>query len=331
MQTARRLGVATKTHFDRTSFVLKKTDEKLAVTVLAGGPSGERDISLQSGQAVADALKSRGHCVHLEDIGPDRLSALAREVDCVFVALHGKFGEDGAVQEVLTQRGLSYCGSGPEACSLAMNKVAAKKRFVDLGLPTPRWALATKDTIQESLAVWSLPVVAKPVSDGSSLNCHLIRDVDDFRLKVEQVIAEYGECLIEEYIPGIEIAVGILAEKALPPVEIRTKRDFYDYQAKYVDEDTEYAFDIDLPADLLERVVEMSVQAHNGVGCRDFSRVDWRIDTKRLKPYLLEINVIPGLTPHSLLPKAANQAGLDLSEMCQFIVDSAIKRSFSEK
>ncbi len=321
----------TRTHSGRSSFVLKKTDEKLALTVLAGGPSGERDISLQSGQAVADALKSRGHSVHLEDIGPNNLSALAREVDCVFVALHGKFGEDGAVQEILDQRGLSYCGSGPKACTLAMNKVAAKKRFLDLGLPTPRWALATKDTIEESLAAWSLPIVAKPVSEGSSLNCHIIREFEEFRLKVEQVIAEYGECLVEEYIPGMEIAVGILGETALPPVEIRTKRDFYDYQAKYVDEDTEYGFDIDLPTDLLERVVKMSVQAHNGVGCRDFSRVDWRIDTKRLKPYLLEINVIPGLTAHSLLPKAANQAGLGMAEMCQFIVDSAIKRSFSKK
>jgi D-alanine-D-alanine ligase len=167
------------------------------------------------------------------------------------------------------------------------------------------------------------------VAEGSSLHCHLIRDFEQFKPAVLDVIEEYDRCLVEEYIPGKEITVGVLGDKALPPIEIRTKREFYDYQAKYVDEDTEYIFDIDLPEDLLDHVVQMSLDAHKGLGCRDFSRVDWRIDDRRLKPYLLEVNVIPGLTSHSLVPKAARHAGLEMPQMCQFIVDAALKRKFA--
>jgi D-alanine-D-alanine ligase len=301
---------------------------KLAITVLSGGPSGEREVSLESGRAVGEALESLGHDVHLSDIGPDNLSALARQVDCVFIALHGRFGEDGQVQRILERRGLTYCGSGPEACALAMNKDRAKARFAELGLPTPRYAVATAETIEEALGSWSLPVVVKPVLEGSSLNCHIVRDAGQFRPAVEQVVEGYGECLIEDYIPGREITVGILGESALAPLEIRTPREFYDYEAKYVDENTEYSFDVDLPSDLLERVAAMSLGAHRGLGCRDFSRVDWRVDPDRLEPYLLEVNVIPGLTSHSLVPKAAAHSGLSMPLLCQCLVDMAMKRRF---
>ena len=305
-------------------------DEKLAITVLSGGPSGERDISIQSGQAVAAALRERGHTVHLEDIDPDNLGALARDVDCVFVALHGAFGEDGQVQAILERRGLAYCGTGPEACALAANKAAAKARFADLGLPTPRFAVATPDNIREFMALWSLPVVVKPVKEGSSLACFIVRDFTQFRPAIEEVLARYEACLIEDYIPGREITVGILGEGALPPIEVRTRREFYDYDAKYVDEDTEYLFEIDLPQDLLERIVAMSLAAHRGLGCRDFSRVDWRVDDEQSEPYLLEVNVIPGLTSHSLLPKAAQKVGLSMAMTCQHLVDLAVKRRFAK-
>ena len=321
---------ATKPRFDLARLTRTAAAQKLAITVLAGGPSGERDVSLQSGRAVAEALKSLGHTVCVEDIGPDNLAALAREVDCVFVALHGVFGEDGQVQEILERRGLTYCGSGPRTCALAMEKSAAKARFSELGLPTPRFAVATAETIREAVAAWSLPVMVKPVKEGSSLNCHIVRDFDRFRPAVEEVIRGYGRCLVEEYIPGKEITVGILGEEALAPLEIRTRREFYDYEAKYVDDNTEYVFDIDLPADLLSQMSEMSLEAHHGLGCRDFSRVDWRVDTDRSQPYLLEVNVVPGLTDHSLLPKAAARAGLSMPMLCQHIVDSAMKRRFSK-
>lgn len=303
--------------------------QKLAITVLAGGPSGEREISLQSGRAVAVALESLGHNIYLEDIDPDRLAALARNVDCVFIALHGRFGEDGQVQELLDRRQIAYCGSGPDACAVAMNKYLSKLKFAELGLPIPRYVVATPQTIRESIACWSLPVFVKPVKEGSSLHCHLVRDFEQFRPAVESVLAAYGDAMIEEFIPGREITVGILGDQALPPIEIRTRRPFYDYAAKYQDDDTQYLFDIDLPDDLLDDVVQMSVEAHRGLGCRDFSRVDWRVDTTRMQPYLLEVNVIPGLTSHSLVPKAAARAGVPFPRMCQFLVDQAIKRKFS--
>jgi len=313
--------------FDLNRIQKSATARKLTLTVLLGGPGGERDVSLQSGAAVATALESLGHKVHREDIGPQSLSGLARQVDCVFVALHGTFGEDGQVQQILERRGLAYTGSGPDACALAMNKVMAKEKFLSLGLPTARFAVATSETVREAMACWSLPVVVKPIKEGSSIGLTIVREVAQFRPAIHDLLDRYGSCMVEEYIPGKEITVTVLGDQALDPIEIRTKREFYDYQAKYVDNDTEYDFVIDLPEDLLRHVRQMSVAAHQGLGCRDVSRVDWRIDPVTLRPYILEVNVIPGMTTHSLLPKAAARAGLDMPMLCQFLIDSAMKRS----
>lgn len=320
---------ATSIRFDAGRILRSATTQKLAVTVLAGGPSGERDVSLTSGRTVTAALEQLGHSVYLEDIAPENLGALARTVDCVFIALHGRFGEDGDVQEILERRKIAFTGSGSDACALAMNKYLSKKKFAELGLPTPRYDIATRDTIREAMAAWSLPVVVKPVKEGSSLHCHIVRDFEQFRPAIDDVLAAYGDGMVEEYIPGKEITIGILGDQALPPIEIRTRRDFYNYDAKYVDEDTEYVFDIDLPSDLLERMEQLSLEAHVGLGCRDFSRVDWRVDTDRMEPYILEVNVVPGLTSHSLLPKAAARAGVPMPQMCQFLIDSAIRRKFA--
>jgi D-alanine-D-alanine ligase len=235
------------------------------------------------------------------------------------------------LQEILDRRSIAYGGSGPEACAVAMNKYLAKKKFADLGLPTARYDVATPKTIHQAMAAWTFPVFVKPVKEGSSLYCHLVRDFEQFRPAVDDVLNQYGDCMIEEFIPGREITVGILGDQALPPIEIRTPRDFYDYQAKYVDEDTEFRFDIDLPADLLNQIVRMSLDAHHGLGCRDFSRVDWRVDDVKMQPYLLEINVIPGFTSHSLVPLAADRAGLSMPQLCQFIVDAAVKRRFAKR
>jgi D-alanine-D-alanine ligase len=318
------------TSFNAAKSLRTPSQRKLAITVLAGGPGGEREVSLESGKAVAEALKSLGHDVSCGDVGPDNLGALARQVDCVFVALHGRFGEDGQIQEILERRGLCYVGSGPQACALAMDKARAKARFTELGIPTPRYAVAEPKNIREALAAWSLPVVVKPVREGSSLNCSIVREYEQFRPTVEKVIGEYGDCLVEEYVPGKEVTVAILGDRALPPIEIRTKREFYNYQAKYVDEDTEYDFNIDLPPAMLENIAQMNLRVHEGLGCRDFSRVDWRVDERGMKPYALELNVIPGLTSHSLLPKAAAQSGVNMPQMCQFVVDLAMRRGIKK-
>jgi D-alanine-D-alanine ligase len=302
-------------------------DRKLTITVLAGGPGGEREISLQSGAAVSQALETLGHKVEVCDIAPDRLGALAREVDCVFVALHGTFGEDGQVQTILERRGMAYTGSDPAACALAMNKVSAKKRFLERGLPTPRYTVARSADARDVARQWTCPVVVKPVQEGSSLCCHIVRDAAELPAVLADVIERYGECLVEDYIPGLELTVGILEDRALPPIEIRTRREFYDYEAKYVDEDTEYLFELDVRAEVLERIQLMSLAAHRALGCRDFSRVDWRFDPATERACILEINVIPGLTSHSLLPKAAGRAGISMSALCQSVVDAAVRRA----
>ncbi len=308
----------------------RSTARKLAITVLSGGPSNEREISLASGAAVAEALKSLGHDVYLEDVAPDNLSALAREVDCVFIALHGTFGEDGQIQSILEQRGLCYCGSGAESCALAMDKAAAKTRFIECDLPTPRFSVATPATVEAAVAGWRPPVVVKPVKEGSSLACTIVRAEAEIRPAVERLLETYPNCLIEEFIPGREITVGILGNVGLPPIEICTPREFYDYAAKYEDEQTEYRLDIDLPSAFLKDLGAMSVRAHQSLGCRDFSRVDWRVKDTTLEPYLLEVNVIPGLTSHSLLPKAALKAGLDTPMLGQRIVELALGRARSK-
>lgn len=319
---------STKTQGVNDKITLPPGRTALAITVLMGGPSGEREVSLQSGQCVSEALESLGHKVYREDIAPDNLGALARQVDVVFIALHGSFGEDGGVQQILERRKINYTGSSPDACALAMNKPLAKERLANSSLPTPRWDVATRNTVGDAIACWSLPVVVKPCREGSSLNCHIIRTVEEFRPAVQSLIDSYSECLIEEYIPGLELTVSVLGDQALPPIEVRTQRPFYDYEAKYLDDTTQYLFDINLPTDLLALISEQSLKAHQVLGCRDFSRVDWRVDPTTRKAYILEVNAIPGLTSHSLLPKAAAQTGLTMPKLCDEIVRMAYRRKY---
>jgi len=297
---------------------------ELDVTVLAGGPSAEREVSLQSGAAVAAALERMGHEVTVCDIGPHDLAALDIPADFVFIALHGQFGEDGQVQELLARRGLPFGGSDANASALAMNKAATKARLAEAGLPTPAYHVHRNKRQRCSSggpSCWRLPVVIKPVSSGSSVDTHIVHDPFAFQSALERVSSRHGSALIEQYIDGPELTVGILDGEPLPVCQIRTRREFYDYQAKYVDDDTEYLFDIDLPEGLLRRIEELSVKAHRTVGCRHFCRVDWMVDARTLDPYVLEINTIPGFTGHSLLPKAAARVGISFDRLCQRIVE----------
>ncbi|HOB75425.1 MAG TPA: D-alanine--D-alanine ligase [Phycisphaerae bacterium] len=304
----------------------KLTHKQLQITVLSGGPSAEREVSLKSGRAVAAALESLGHKVRIADIAPDSLEALAIPADLVFIALHGSFGEDGQLQQILERHGIRYTGSGPEASALAMDKVAAKYRFIEAEVPTPRFDVVEAGKIDEAMRNWSLPVVVKPIADGSSVDTTIVRDPAGLRDVLSRMTAKYGRCLVEQYIAGPELTVGVLRDEPLPPIQIRTRREFYNYEAKYLDEDTEYLFDIDLPAPTLRLVQDLSVKAGQALGCRDFCRVDWMVDAVTLQPYCLEINTIPGFTDHSLLPKAAAKAGIGFAMLCQRIVESALAR-----
>ncbi len=306
--------------------VTRAVERCLKITVLSGGPSAEREVSLASGRAVADALESRGHHVHRADIAPKRLKALDLPADLVFIALHGTFGEDGQLQQILDHRGKRYCGSGAAASALAMDKVAAKGRFIEAEVPTPRFDVVTPGRVGMIPEAWSMPVVVKPVAEGSSVDCQIVHDPEALQPVLQAMTRCYGRCLIEEYIDGPELTVGVLGSEALPTIEIRTARQFYDYQAKYLDGATEYVFDIDLPTPLLEEIQALSVRAHQALGCRDFSRVDWMVDARTQRPYALEVNTIPGFTDHSLLPKAARRAGLSFADLCQRIVELACER-----
>jgi D-alanine-D-alanine ligase len=304
----------------------KATQKKLSITVLYGGPGSEREVSLKSGSAVAAALESLGHAVHRVDLRPEDLSAIERPVDVVFIALHGTFGEDGRLQQILDQRGVRYCGSGAAASALAMDKVAAKCRFIEEEIPTPTFDVVTADRISRVLESRTPPLVVKPVAEGSSVDCRLARGATELRQCLQDLTARHGRCLLEQYISGLELTVGVLGDQPLPPIQIRTRRSFYDYQAKYLDNDTEYLFDIVLPREVLEQVKTLSVRAHKALGCRDFSRVDWMVDAVTHQPYALEVNTIPGFTDHSLLPKAAERAGLTFAALCQRIIDLACAR-----
>jgi len=298
--------------------------KSLAVTVLAGGPGAEREVSLASGKAVHSALLRLGHRPILRDIAPADLAALEGPADFFFIALHGEFGEDGAVQRELERRGLRYSGSGPDASRVAMNKVQTKRRMEAIGLPTPSWRLADRDNSDAVALTFPTPAVVKPVCSGSSVDLTIARNEPALRAALERTTKKYGQALVESYVRGQELTVGILGQQALPVCEIRTKREFYDYQAKYVDDDTEYRFEIDLPAKLLHRVQQMSLSAHQALGLRVLSRVDWMIDAVTLEPFLLEVNTIPGFTSHSLVPKAAARVGIDFDQLCQRVIDLSL-------
>ncbi len=297
----------------------------LDITVLAGGPSTERDVSLAGGKSVCEALRRTGHGVFLSDIEPGDLSALDQHADFVFIVLHGEFGEDGTVQAELDRRGVPYSGCGAAASRLAMDKVEAKRRFEGAGINTPPYIVVDSEKARSLASRFKTPAVVKPIAAGSSVDTNIVHKTYSMEKAAIHVASRYGSALVEKYIDGPELTVGVLDNVALPVCEIRTQREFYDYQAKYLDEGTEYLLDLDLPDALLERVQALSVKAHQALGCEVFSRVDWRVDAKTMEPYILEVNTIPGFTSHSLLPRAAECAGLDFDALCQRIIELSMK------
>lgn len=292
----------------------------LDITVLAGGPGAEREVSLQSGQAVFEALKRLGHRVESCDIGPNDLSALDRPCDLVFIALHGEFGEDGTLQAELERRGIRFTGSGALASRLAMDKVEAKRRLEQAGLATPEYVVMTSSNLADGLANFALPAVVKPVASGSSVDTTIERTRGSLQEACVGVVERHGSALVERFIDGPELTVSILGDTALDVCEIRANGEFYDFDAKYVDDATEYLFALDLPVELIERVRQLSLTAHRALGCQVLSRVDWMIRGSDLEPFVLEVNTIPGFTSHSLVPKAAARRGQSFDDLCQQIV-----------
>jgi len=306
---------------------LETERSKIKVAVLTGGIGSERDISLQSGKCVAEALKEAGFKVVKADIRPDNLEILDdKSIDVFFPALHGIFGEDGQLQQILEDRSLLYAGSGPAASKLAFDKMASKMIFEDAGISTPSAIEFDSETnielLEEQLLNLANKYVVKPIRQGSSVGVSIVSTPQEAINVARQTYNEFGDCMIEEFVSGREVTVGILNDRALPIIEVRVKSGFYDYHAKYVDEQTEYLFDTVTDTTIATNLSRAAIDCFNALGCRHFARVDFLLGIDRVAD-VLEVNTIPGFTSHSLLPKAAAKTGLSMSDLCSNIVEAA--------
>jgi len=301
--------------------------ERTRVLVIMGGTSNEREVSLASGRNIAEGLRRAGYNVDTYDVTDEKLARISRDdLDVAFIALHGRFGEDGRIQRVLEEKGIAYTGSSPKASRLAMDKVLAKKAFDAAGVATPRWLevpLSSPVSAESVVARLGLPLVAKPAREGSSIGVVMIHDEKDVADALATALAFDDVAIVERKITGRELTVGILDETPLPVCEIVPVRSFYDYTAKYEDDATDYVFDTGLSSEATEAVQELSLSAHRLLGCSHFSRVDLMMDESG-KAWVLEVNTIPGFTNHSLLPKAAAEAKINFSELCSRIVQLAL-------
>jgi D-alanine-D-alanine ligase len=292
----------------------------MRVTVLYGGPSAEREVSLISGRAVIDGLREMGHDVFGSDISPNDLSALDHPCDVIFPVLHGEFGESGELQEILEARKLAFVGSGSRASRLGINKLETKRAWERANLPTPKYAVLARQA--GATPPISVPCVVKAIASGSSIDVAVCKTREQYDQAVANILAKHEKVLVEQCIEGPELTVGLLEEKPLSPIRIVPKAEFFDYEAKYKSAETEHHFDTGLPANVVEECRELARRANEVVGARDLARIDIMIDRQN-RPYLLEINTMPGFTPKSLLPEAAMHAGIEFGPL----VDRLVRRA----
>jgi D-alanine-D-alanine ligase len=290
---------------------------------MLGGPSAEREVSLRSGAAVAQALRSLGHAV--SEIDPkDGKFILPPETGVVFLALHGTYGEDGTVQRQLENLGVIYTGCDAEASRIAFDKVLTKQRCIEAGVPTAKF-LAVKSEQAALPKNLQLPLVVKPVRQGSSVGLQFVERAADWQGALVEALKFDSEVLVEEKIIGRETTVGILDGKPLPVVEVRPKAGSYDYRNKYTAGATEYFCPADFDSATTRKIQAAALGAFHAIGGRDYARVDVMLRADG-SPVVLEVNTLPGMTETSLLPKAAAAAGLDYAELCQRMVELALRR-----
>ena len=297
------------------------------IAVLKGGFSPERDVSLVSGAAAADALRSAGYEAIEIDVDRDIAQKLTEIApDAVFNALHGQWGEDGCVQGLLELMAIPYTHSGVLASALAMDKQRAKAVFDRAGIPSPEGVLVTCAEAAKG-SVMATPFVMKPNAQGSSVGVCIVRDGDNrnFDEFFANDWSDDDEVLVERYIPGRELTVTVMGDRALCVTEITTELDFYDYEAKYATGGSKHILPADLPEEIEARCMEMALSAHQALGCRGLSRADFRYDEKASDETLfcLEVNTQPGLTPTSLSPEQAAHLGIDFPALCAWMIEDA--------
>jgi len=304
--------------------------EGRSIAILAGGFSSEREVSLKSGEAVEQGLAKAGYRTTLVDVRSPEIPELSLSFDAVFIALHGKFGEDGTLQEMLEGMHIPYTGCGPQASRLAMDKLLSKEAFFARHVPTAPFMAVHKsdepDTVLSRASALGWPLVVKPPAEGSSVGVTIARDAGEFAAGLDMAFKTSDVALVEKYIKGRELTVGILGCAALPIVEVQPAREFYDYTAKYQSSGTQYMTDVDLPNQLKDRIQMAALEAFKALGCRDVARVDLILDDKG-HVYVLEVNTIPGFTEKSLLPKAAAVAGISFEALCDRIIKFALARA----
>jgi len=299
------------------------------VGVLLGGKSGEREISLMSGKGVLDALMSKGVNAHAFDPGQQAITELvAQKFDRVFIALHGRYGEDGTMQGLLEQMNLAYTGSGVLASALAIDKQATKRLWSSFDLPTPRFAmLSANSDWQKIVQDLGLPIIVKPAREGSSLGLSKVTKLEDLPAAYALAAKLDRDVMAEQCIIGDELTCPIVGDgenaRALPVIRIVAPDSNYDYHNKYFSDDTQYLCPTGLDLALEEKVQELALSAYRALGCKGWGRADVMIDRETNQPYLLEMNTAPGMTSHSLVPMAAKAAGVDYADLVLWLLTKA--------
>ena len=285
------------------------------VAVLMGGWSAEREVSLDSGAAVLAGLREKGVDAHGIDVGRDICQVLAEgSYDRAFIIMHGRGGEDGVIQGLLETLQLPYTGSGVLGSALGMDKVRCKRLWSGMGLPTPEYLLIRDEDSLDMAGALGFPLVVKPVHEGSSIGISKAVDAESLRRGWVMARQFDDEVLAERWIEGGEYTVGILGDQALPVIRLETPHEFYDYEAKYKVDSTAYHIPCGLSADAEAGMQEIALRAFRAVGARGWGRVDFMVDGQG-QPWLMEVNTVPGMTSHSLMPMAAKAVGMDFPEL----------------
>jgi len=300
------------------------------IGVLMGGMSSEREVSLASGAAVLEALRSKGYDAVGIDVGRDVAQRLLQDgIGVAFNGLHGKYGEDGAIQGLLAVLGIPCTGSGILASAMGMNKIVSKTLFRSYGLQVGPYHVVERGDRNGLAAAKDgigLPLVVKPSCEGSSVGVSLVRDEKDYGPAAELAFSYDREILVEKYLQGMEVQVGILGDRALGAIEIVPRDVFYSYKAKYEKGMSDHFFPARIPRDLTQRVLDAGLAAHRALGCRGYSRADFIIDRDGV-PFILEVNTLPGMTATSLLPEIAQGAGIRFPDLVEEILRLALSDS----